>query len=175
MSNIISSFDLFQKLKLSDIYHNIARPIIIADDIRTPENMGSIIRLGANIGAEKVLFISKKADDFKSFKINKTASGATKKIDWEIVENFSAAKNLIPNGYKLIAIETTEDSVNIFTNKMQERVAFVVGNEVKGINPDILQQTDTKLYIPIPGSISSLNVTHALSVALFEWYRQWSK
>jgi len=174
MSNSLSSFELFQKLKLSEIYQKITRPIIIADDIRTPENMGSIIRLGANIGADKVIFISDKASEFKNFKISKTASGAAEKISWQIVENFNAAKSLLPDGFNLIAIETSEDSKNIFETKFPEKVVFVVGNEVKGISPEILQQISSKLYIPIPGPISSLNVTHALSIALFEWYRQWS-
>lgn len=174
MSNSLSSFDLFKKLKLSEIYENLSRPIIIADDIRTPENMGSIIRLGANIGADKVIFISEKATEFKNFKISKTASGAADKIDWQIVETFNVAKSLFPDNYSLIAIETSDDSKNIFETKFPERVAFVVGNEVKGISPEILKQINDKLYIPIPGAISSLNVTHALSVALFEWYRQWS-
>lgn len=173
--SIQNSYQLFHdQLQFHKIYEKISRPIIIADDIRTPENMGSIIRLGANIGTEKVIFISEKATEFKNFKINKTASGAAEKINWQIVENFKMAKDLLPDNYNLIALETSEDSKSIFENKFPEKVVFVVGNEVKGINPEILQQINQQLYIPIPGPISSLNVTHALSVALFEWYRQWS-
>jgi tRNA G18 (ribose-2'-O)-methylase SpoU len=172
MSDSLSSFELFKKINPGKIYENVSRPIIIADDIRTPANMGSIIRLGANIGAEKVIFISEKASEFKNFKINKTASGATEKIDWEIVENFELAKVMLPNGYSLIAIETSEKSENIYKTLFPEKTVFVVGNEVKGIRPEIMQHMNQSLYIPIPGPISSLNVTHALSVALFEWYRQ---
>ena len=172
MSDYLNSFELFRKLNTAEIYQNISRPIIIADDIRTPENMGSIIRLGANIGTQKIIFISKKASEFKTFKINKTASGAAEKTDWKIVENFNAAAELIPNDYSLIAIETSVESENIFKTKFPEKVAFVVGNEVKGISHEIMQQISQSLYIPVPGPISSLNVTHALSVALFEWYRQ---
>lgn len=172
MSDSLNSFEFFRKLNTAKIYQNISRPIIIADDIRTPENMGSIIRLGANIGAQKIIFVSEKASEFKNFKINKTASGAVEKTDWKIVENFTAAKELIPNDYSIIAIETAEKSENIFKTKFPEKVAFVVGNEVKGISHEIMQQINKCLYIPIPGPISSLNVTHALSVALFEWYRQ---
>lgn len=174
MSKSLSSYNLFQKLKYSEIYNNISRPIIIADDIRTPENMGSIIRLGANIGALKVIFISNKAGEFKNYKINKTASGAATKTEWLVVENFKLAIKLLPKDYELIAIETSVDSKNIFKTKMPENIAIVIGNEIKGINPNILNQIEKKLHIPIPGTISSLNVTHALSVALFEWFRQQS-
>jgi len=57
---------------------------------------------------------------------------------------------------------------------MPKNIALVIGNEIKGINSGILSQIETKLHIPIPGTISSLNVTHALSIALFEWFRQQS-
>ena len=136
--------------------------------------MGSIIRLGANIGTLKVIFISNKAREFKTYKINKTASGAAQKTDWLIVDDFKAAINILPKDYKLIAIETSGDSKNIFKSKMPKNIVLVIGNEIKGINSGILSQIETKLHIPIPGTISSLNVTHALSIALFEWFRQQS-
>lgn len=169
-----SSYELFKDLKTADIYKSISRPIIIADDIRTPENMGSIIRLGANIGALKVVFISKTANDFKNFKISKTASGADKKISWTVVDDFISAQKLIPNEYQLIAIETSSKSKNIYKVNMPEKICFIIGNEVKGIGIEVMEKTNDVFHIPIPGSISSLNVTHALSVALFEWLRQMS-
>jgi tRNA G18 (ribose-2'-O)-methylase SpoU len=172
MTKSISSYDLFKELNTSDVYNKISRPIIIADDIRTPENMGAIIRLGANIGALNIYFISKKADTFKKFKINKTASGAADKIKWQIVGDYDAAISKIPDDYSVLAIETSADSLDIFDYHLPEKVVFVMGNEVLGISSEILERISTRLHIPIPGIISSLNVTHALSVAIFEWFRQ---
>ena len=172
MSNSLSSFELFKKLKTGDIYKKINRPIIIADNIRTPENMGSIIRLGANIGALKVIFISIEASEFKQFKIKKTASGAAEKMDWQVVDDFKSAKSLVPANYKYIALETSQDSENIFKSKLPETLVIIVGNEVKGIRDEIINETSLRYHIPNPGVISSLNVTHALSIGLFEWYRQ---
>jgi len=172
MNDSSNSYQLFKNLKTSDIYLSLARPIIIADDIRTPENIGSIIRLGANIGALKVIFISERGMDFKTFKIAKTASGADKKVPWSFVEDFSSAKNSIPPEYQLISIETSAKSTNIFETKLPEKICFVIGNEVKGIRTEIITQSKKVHHIPIPGFISSLNVTHALSIALFEWLRQ---
>lgn len=172
MPHSTNSHKLFKELKTSEIYSKIPRPIIIADDIRTPENMGAIIRLGANIGASLVIFISEKATEFKNYKIQKTASGAAEKTQWQIVKDFDSALQLLPKGQKLIAIETSAKSENIYTSDLPEKVAFVVGNEVKGIRPEVLEQIKKHYYIPIPGPVSSLNVTHALSVALFEWLRQ---
>jgi tRNA G18 (ribose-2'-O)-methylase SpoU len=169
-----SSYDLFRKLRTNEIYHSISRPIIIADNLRTPENMGSVLRLAGNIGALKTLFISEIAQDFKKYKINKTASGAAEKTNWKIITADQLCGEL-PDDYKLILLETTEQSDNIFNFKFPEKMALVIGNEVNGIRKEFIHKSALKLYIPIPGPISSLNATHALAIALFEWYRQMVK
>ncbi|MFK5854800.1 MAG: TrmH family RNA methyltransferase [Bacteroidota bacterium] len=169
MSN--SSVELFTQLETSGILEGKHLPIIIADSLRTPENMGLILRLAANIGAVNTYFISDEARNFKKHKIKKTASGADSKVDWEIIKQKDLL-NHIPNDYKIVALETCDDSNNIFSFKFPEKVAFLVGNEVLGINKEMLKMAHHKVHIPVPGPISSLNVTHALSVALFEWLRQ---
>jgi len=171
MQNQKSSFELFQNLNHGDLYKSISRPIIIADNLRTPENMGSVLRLAGNIGAQKTLFISETAHQFKKHKIKRTASGAFDKTNWKII-NYNELQNEIPDDYKLILLETTEQAKNIFSFKFPEKTALVVGNEMHGIRQELLDQTKQHLYIPLPGPVSSLNATHALSVALFEWYRQ---
>ena len=171
MQNQKSSFELFQNLNTSEIYNNISRPIIIADNLRTPENMGSVLRLAGNIGAQKTLFISDITHQFKTYKIKKTASGAYDKINWKII-NYNELQNEIPNDYQLIILETTQQAENIFSFKFPEKIALVIGNEMHGVRQELLNQIKQHLYIPIPGPVTSLNTTHALSVALFEWYRQ---
>ena len=171
MQNQKSSFELFQNLNTSEIYNNISRPIIIADNLRTPENMGSVLRLAGNIGAQKTLFISDITHQFKTYKIKKTASGAYDKINWKII-NYNELQNEIPNDYQLIILETTQQAENIFSFKFPEKIALVIGNEMHGVRQELLNQIKQHLYIPIPGPVTSLNATHALSVALFEWYRQ---
>ena len=96
MQNQKSSFELFQYLNPGEVYKNTPRPIIIADNLRTPENMGSVLRLAGNIGAQKTLFISEKAHQFKTYKIKRTASGAYDKIDWKIIR-YEELNNEIPN------------------------------------------------------------------------------
>lgn len=166
-----SSYELFSNSEFQANFQNIAKPIIIADNLRTPENMGAVLRLAGNIGAKKTVFISDVADSFKSYKIKKTASGAVDKVDWEII-SFDKIEQEIPKGYQLVALETTPNAVNITDFTFPEKVIFVIGNEVNGIRNELLQRTDHKVFIPVPGNISSLNVTHALSIALFEWMRQ---
>ncbi len=166
-----SSVDLFNKLATSEILKGVSPPIIIADQLRTPENMGLILRLAGNIGALVTLFISDEGHKFKKYKIVKTASGAVTKVNWKIIQ-LKELSSLLPSDYKIIALETSQDAINIFSVRLPEKIAFVVGNEVNGISSEVLEYAHQKVYIPVPGPISSLNVTHALSVALFEWLKQ---
>ncbi len=168
-----NSYDLFQRLKPEIFYKSNSRPVIIADNLRTPENMGSVLRLAANIGALKTLFISDLAHEFKSYKIKKTASGAFDKTNWNIIPLDDLDKEL-PADYRLIAIETSPTAQNLYSFTFPAKVALCIGNEKNGIRQELLERTQHQLYIPLPGPVTSLNTTHALSVALFEWYRQMS-
>ena len=167
----INSYELFKNLKSDRFYENHVRPIIIADNLRTPENMGSVLRLAANIGAEKVLFVKRVSEDYRGWKIKKTASGADEKIKWHFI-NMDELQNNIPVDYKLVAIETAESASSLFETKLPEKSAFIIGHEIYGIGEELLSKADQTVYIPIPGVISSLNVTHALGIVIFEWYRQ---
>lgn len=168
----INSYNLFQKLKLNRVYDNSVRPLIIADNLRTPENMGSVLRLAANVGAEKVLFLKDGTEELpRNWKIKKTASGADEKIEWKIISR-DKLSDYIPSDFSLIAVETSENAVNIYQADLPEKVAFVVGHEVFGVHEAVMKMADEIVYIPVPGTISSLNVTHALGIAVFEWLRQ---
>ncbi|HJN07003.1 MAG TPA: TrmH family RNA methyltransferase [Bacteroidales bacterium] len=166
-----SSVDLFNKLGTSEILKGVSQPIIIADRLRTPENIGLILRLAGNINALNTLFISDEGHKFKKYKIIKTASGAVTKVDWKIIKP-AELEDFLPNDYKIVALETCKDASSIFSFKFPKKVAFMVGNEVHGISEEMLSIAHQKVYIPVPGPISSLNVTHALSIALFEWLKQ---
>lgn len=165
-----SSYHLFDTLELSKIYDKLVRPIIIAENLRTPENMGATLRIAANIGAEKVIFISDFAQNFKENKIFRTASDAAEKMNWEITSQKTIPPNLLD--YNIIAIETSPDAANIFEFQFPEKVVFMIGNEINGTSDLLLSQAHHKIFIPIPGTISSINVSHALAVAAFEWFRQ---
>lgn len=166
-----SSIDLFNKLDTTKILNSVSRPIIIADRLRTPENMGLVLRLAGNVNALNTLFISDDGHKFKKYKIIKTASGAVAKVDWKIIKP-NELLDFIPSDYKIIAMETCRDASNIFSFKFPKKIAFMVGNEVNGISEEMLSLAHRKVYIPVPGPISSLNVSHALSIAIFEWLKQ---
>jgi tRNA G18 (ribose-2'-O)-methylase SpoU len=149
-------------------------PIIIAAGLQVPENLGSVLRLADAAGSQQVIFVSD--DDIaRSLKqIQRTARNADALIHWEVwaQEKFlQCADSLEP----LIAVEVTTASSSIFENELPEKGALIIGNEQHGIPASILAKCQRAIHIPMFGVNGSMNVTHALAIALFEWRRQHSK
>lgn len=166
----IKSNTLFAGIHAESIYEHIQRPIVIADNISSPDNMGALIRLSDNIGASEIVFLGKTNDvDLK--KVRRAAASSRDNIKWHFSTDTDLRK-LVGNDKKIIAIETATDATCIYDTKLPENAAFVVGNESRGMRNEILAQCDMAVYIPVPGPTRSLNVSHAAAVALFEWQRQ---
>jgi len=146
------------------------RPVIAAWQIINPENIGNMIRLADNIGAEDVFILG---IDFqlRMSSVKKTAGLSFKNVRLTFISPEDFFDRLSPD-VQLVAIETSEDSTNIFTNNLPEKVIFLLGNERNGLPDEILQKCSLKVHIPMTGKCKSMNVSHALSVALFEWQRQ---
>lgn len=144
-------------------------PIIITDLIRTPENIGSIIRLAANVGVKRVISIE--LESHKEYKIKKTACMA-----WDYVELIHTSPEslyqYLPSDYELVALETSPRSVNIFQWHLPRKMALVVGNEMHGVRQSLLDECNIHVNIPMTGPATSMNVSHATAVAIFEWQRQ---
>lgn len=149
--------------------HRAKRPIIITARLRTPENLGNIIRLAANIGCTTVIAID--SPTLSMQKIRRTACMAIDHVEL-IHTNAENWLQHIPQDYEIVAIETTQTSENIFATRLNEQTAFVVGNEIHGIDADILLRCNRAVHIPMTGPSTSMNVSHATAVVLFEWLRQ---
>lgn len=147
-------------------------PIIITDHLKTPENLGQIIRLAGNVGCSKVLAVHEDIN-LKLSKVRKMADVAGKVVDWQFCTKEEVLQ-LLPKGYILTALETAPHSKNIFAHTLPQKMALLVGNESKGISNYFLQKAEVRIHIPVMGPIKSLNVSHATSVCLFEWIRQQS-
>jgi len=145
-------------------------PIVIAYQIKTPENIGNIIRLADNAGCQKVIIVTDE-ENIRTSKIRKTAGLSFDSMPWEIC-SISGLFNKIPAGYKIVSLETSSDSENIFSSTLPDKIIIIVGNEIVGINNEVLNKSDFIIHIPLFGHNTSMNVSHALAVALFEWQRQ---
>ena len=147
--------------------------IIVGYKIKTPENIGSILRLADNVQCTKVLIVSE-TENVRNSKIKRTASSSYNSDNWKFCKESDLISE-IPEEYKWVAVETTSDSENIFKLTLPKKIAIFVGNEISGIDQKILDNSYQIAHIPILGKNTSLNVTHALAVALFEWQRQMTK
>jgi len=162
-----NSVVFFNDLKYPEL---AVKPAIAAWQIINPENIGNLIRLADNIGAEDVFILG---TDFqlRMSSIKKTAGLSFKNVRLKFITPEDFFDQLSPD-VQLVAIETSADSTNIFTTNLPENVIFLLGNERNGLPDEILQKCSLKVHIPMTGKCKSMNVSHALSVALFEWQRQ---
>ena len=169
----LKSNDLFGELAPETLYKKVPRPIIIADHLMTPDNIGAMIRLADNIGASEVCFLGNE-DEHRLGKVRRAAASSRDNIRWYFSEERDLRK-IVPESKAIVAVETADNATCIYDTPLPEDVAFIVGSERNGLSEELLKQCDRVVYIPVPGPTRSLNVSHAAAVALFEWQRQMLK
>jgi len=143
--------------------------IVVLDNIRSMNNVGSIFRTCDAFAIEKLYLCGITAvPPHKD--IAKTALGATDSVDWEYAENVvDLVHHLKKNNIKVYLIEQTDSS--IFLHQFQfpkEKIAVIFGNEVFGVTEALLPVCDGAIEIPQYGTKHSLNVTIAAGVVLWE-------
>lgn len=157
-------------MKRKDIY-------LILHNIRSAYNVGAIFRTADAVGAKKIFLCGytpiPTIDHRLSAidKIHKTALGAEKSVPWEYQKQTRKCllklKTQIPN-LKIIGLEQAGNSKNIFKFNPQFPIVLILGNEVKGLSPKILQNCDVVLEIPMCGKKESLNVSVATGIAVYQ-------
>jgi len=133
-------------------------------------NVGSAFRTGDGFAIEKIFLCGITATP-PHREIEKTALGATQSVDWEHVENTtSAVQGLKDDGYKVYAIEQAEGSIflNTFSPITNEKYALVFGNEVHGVDEDVMDLVDGCIEIPQFGTKHSFNVSIAMGIVLWD-------
>ena len=147
--------------------------IVILDNIRSMNNVGSIFRTCDAFVVEKLYLCGITASPPHK-DIAKTALGATESVDWEYAENVAdLVKSLQEDNIKVYLIEQTDTSV--WLNQFQfseEKIAIVLGNEVFGITESLLSLCNGVIEIPQCGTKHSLNVTIAAGVVIWEVFKK---
>ncbi len=150
--------------------HNI---IVIMDDIRSMHNVGSAFRTSDAFFIES-LYLCGYTPQPPHREIHKTALGATGTVNWKHFETtINAVEQAKNNGYKIVAIEQAHNStpLNEYQWNKEEKIALVFGNEVTGVNDEVMQLADACIEIPQWGSKHSLNISVSLGVVLWELVR----
>ena len=142
--------------------------IVILDNLRSALNVGSILRTCDALGITEV-YLCGITPSITDNKVLKTSLGAEGNIKiTETPDTFDTVRSIKGNGYQIIGLELTKDSVDIRKVKADHKSALIVGNEVGGLNEEILSLCDVVTEIPMSGIKESLNVAVAFGIAAYE-------
>ncbi|CAL65236.1 RNA methyltransferase [Christiangramia forsetii] len=159
------SVDQFKKAEKTPI-------IVILDNVRSLNNIGSVFRSADAFLIQKIYLCGITAQPPHK-DIQKTALGATDTVTWEYVENtVSLVKKLKAEGIKVYAIEQAEGAtmLNDFVPEKHQTTAVVFGNEVKGVQQEVVSASDAVIEIPQLGSKHSLNISVSTGVVLWDLF-----
>lgn len=141
---------------------------VLAHNIRSLHNVGAIFRTSDGAGVSK-LYLTGYSGVPPRQEIAKTALGAEVALPWEYhPDPVELMKELQAQGVQLLALEITQDSRSIFEFEPTYPCCLVIGNEVEGVEPELLELCDAVLYIPMRGVKNSLNVSVAFGVGIYK-------
>jgi 23S rRNA (guanosine2251-2'-O)-methyltransferase len=167
------SMDQLNRLNADQFKQERKFPIIIVlDNIRSMMNIGSVFRTSDAFRIEKIILCGITACP-PNKEIHKTALGATESVDWEYFEDTcQAIEKLKQEGYRVLALEQTTQSENlmVFTPDINSRYVLVFGNEVKGVQDDVLKCCDATLEIPQFGTKHSFNIAVSAGIVIWDFF-----
>ena len=146
--------------------------IIILDNIRSLNNIGSVFRTADAFLVEKIYLCGITAQP-PHRDIQKTALGATDSVDWEYVEDTVAlSRKLKEQDVQLCAVEQAEDSVMLQDVQLEagKKYALIFGNEVKGVQQEVVSLSDTVVEIPQFGTKHSLNISVSVGITVWDFF-----
>jgi len=148
--------------------------ILILDNIRSLNNIGSVFRTSDAFLIEKIYLCGITAKPPHK-EIHKTALGATESVDWEYVKDtFKLIEKLKEDKIKIISIEQAENSTMLqdFTIESNQKYAVIFGNEVKGVQQRVVSASDYCIEIPQFGTKHSLNISVSCGVVLWDLFKK---
>lgn len=157
--------------------------VVIAHNLRSTHNVGSLLRTAEGIGVDRVyltgytpypLEIDDKRLPHDSAKIarqiNKTALGAEDSLNWQHSDDIiEVLKSLRDERFTIVALEQSNRSVRLPEYVPPDHLALIIGREVEGIETDILAECDDVVEIPMHGKKESFNVIQAAAMALYHF------
>jgi tRNA G18 (ribose-2'-O)-methylase SpoU len=157
-------------------YHDSEKnPIIVVlDNVRSLNNIGSIFRTADGFRIEKIILCGISTPP-PHRDIYKTALGAEESVCWEYFENtLDAVQMLRANGSFIAAVEQVEDSISLekFSPPTNSSLALIFGHEIKGVQQEVINQCDTSIEIPQYGTKHSFNISVSTGIVLWEIFKK---
>ena len=148
--------------------------VVVLDNVRSLHNVGSVFRTSDAFRVECIMLCGITATP-PSAEIHKTALGAEDVVDWKYYEStMDAVAELRSQGYRVYSIELCQRSIALqdFVTAPGERYAVVLGNEVKGVQQDVVDASDGAIEIPQFGTKHSLNVSVTAGMVIWEFAKK---
>ncbi|MFA4853633.1 MAG: RNA methyltransferase [Bacteroidales bacterium] len=173
-----------RKLKLSELNrigvdefkHSPKTPIVIVlDNVRSLHNIGSVFRTADAFRLELVCLCGITGTP-PNKEIHKTALGATESVNWKYFDKTKDAVSFLKeNNYLVFAVEQAEGSVSLnkFVIPSGGKIALVFGNEVNGVEEEVMNQIDGCIEIPQFGTKHSLNIAVSVGIVVWELFKRW--
>lgn len=148
--------------------------VIVLDNIRSAHNVGSVFRTSDAFIISKI-FLCGITPTPPHKEIRKTALGASDSVSWQQYnKTVDCIQELKSKGYHIISIEQAEKSTKLddFIPSRKEHYAIVLGNEVKGVDQEIVNSSDTVVEIPQFGTKHSLNISVCAGVVIWDFFQK---
>lgn len=148
--------------------------VVILDNVRSLHNIGSVFRTSDAFRVECIYLCGITATPPHP-EMHKTALGAEFTVDWKYVNNaVEAVDNLRQEGYIVFSIEQAENSIMLEDMRLEQgkRYAVVLGNEVKGVQQEVIDHSDGCIEIPQYGTKHSLNVSVTAGIVIWDLFKQ---
>lgn len=145
--------------------------VLVLDQVRSMHNVGSAFRTADAFAISKI-YLCGITGTPPHKEINKTALGATDSVSWEhFASTTELVQQLKTEGYQIIAIEQADHSTSLteFTPAIEQKYALVFGNEVFGVEDEVIELADTVIEIPQFGTKHSLNISVAVGVVIWDF------
>ncbi|MCF0178182.1 MAG: RNA methyltransferase [Bacteroidales bacterium] len=143
--------------------------VVVLDNVRSQHNIGSAFRTCDAFRISK-LYLTGICAIPPTPQIHKSALGAEFSMDWEYVEEtLTLVERLKSEGYTIVSVEQAEGStmLNDFRLEKDKKYALIFGNEVHGVNQDVVNASDICLEIPQYGTKHSLNVSVSIGIVIW--------
>lgn len=167
--------DELNRKSVEDFKESQKTPIIIVlDNVRSLNNIGSIFRT-ADAFLVEAIYLCGITGTPPNKEIQKTALGATESVAWKYFSStIDAVKELKSQNIKVYSVEQAEKSIalNEFSPGLNIRMALVFGNEVKGVDQEVINLSDGCLEIPQFGTKHSFNIAVSAGIVLWDMYNK---
>ena len=148
--------------------------ILILDNIRSLNNIGSVFRTADAFLIDTIYLCGITATPPHK-DIQKTALGSTDSVSWKYAEDaISLVKRLVEEGTEVWAIEQTENATYLqdYVPHANRKTAFILGNEIKGVQQAIIDIVGNVIEIPQEGTKHSLNIAVTTGVVCWDFYQK---